>query len=394
MLELRQLFYLRAVILLTLLLSVLYSPELRFAPWIALSVLGALTVSHALLFWMIRRQAVPVDWDLYSSLLDLGVIALVIYAVSGLQLNLYIAYFVVVIGALVMDSLLFGFLIAGVACLFYAVTLAGNTSEFFTPGNLLPFAILIVASFFITYVASLIRDKRRALEREARRRSLWDERMAASRNLLGELGERIQKPLERLDAVSRKLGERGGSDIAWELDAIRGVLKRMGSVLDVRNAKRESMEIAEPLERAILRLREPIEEGGFQIDCPAPPERDIVGSKEHLTELLYVLLKDIMDGLGNGAKIGIAFRIRQPSWWERGEGVGAWLTMEILGMGKPKPAPAAEGAAPEGRPGIETAEWILASHGGRLESSPSASRPEPRYRFLLPIAVSRKQAVV
>ena len=379
----RNLFYIRCVLFLTLLLIVLYSPELRVSLGAAVGLLAVYACLHGALFWSLTREKVPSDWGLYAVPADIFMIAAGIYASSGVEVNLYIAYFVVIIGALLMESLVSGFFIAGIACAFYGVTVAITPEAFKTSDNLLRFVLLTTASFFIAYVSSLVHAKRKALAGEAEKRALWKERLAASRRLLGEVQGHVSEPLERIAVAVKELGGQGkSSDILWELDGIRGQLKRMGGVLGLQKAEPTPLELSAPLERALFKLQEEIAETGCEIDFPPPPPALVNGIKEHLAEFFCGLIKDVLAAAPKKGRIVIATGIKPAPWWERSERLSHWLTVEVSTQG---------GSGGSSRPGaaagsgVDDAEWILADHGGRLDSRPAPGGSVFGYRVSLPV---------
>jgi len=384
---LRYLLYLRAVLGLTLILAVAYCPELHMGLPLSVMVLIFYGLFHASLGWLLHTETIPPDWSLYASLLDVGAITLIIYTTTGLEINLYVAYFVVVIGALLMESLVMSFLVAGVACAFYGVTAVMEPGAVVTVEKLLPFVLLLVSSFFITYLGALVREKRRAVEKQREQRGLWEGRLASNRRLLGELGELLEQPLSKLAAVADGIPDKTkAGEIGWEIEAVRGHLGRIGKILEADKSARAPMELTPSLERAVFRLQKPIHLGEYELDVKEFPRVQILGSKDHVAELFHGVLKDALRRLPAKSELTLSSSVASTQWWERGENVGGWLVIELEGCpGKDSRARGAAGwPAPAGSD-IEAAEWILVSHGGRLDRRPEPGEMPLRYRMRLPL---------
>ncbi|MFH2203482.1 MAG: hypothetical protein ABIJ96_10230 [Elusimicrobiota bacterium] len=391
---LRQLFYLRAVLFLTLLLAVLYSPEPRLPQGLSVALLFIYALLHFGLVWSMRRQKIPPDWSLYASLLDIGVITLVIYATSGLDVNLYIAYFVAIIGALLMENLLCGFIVAGIACSFYGITAAFAPEAFSKPEHLLPFAMLIVASFFSTFLSSLIHEKRRALAEAERKQVLWREHLAASRRLFNEVQGTVLKPMDRISTATQGLTGKSKDDILWEIDGIRGQFKRMGDVFGQVSVVLAPMDIEEALERTIYKLGPAVHEKNYEIDITDVPRVHIAASKEHLATFFYSVFKEIMGAMPAGGKIAMTSEVRAAQWWELGKDLKAWLRIEITGTPmemEDAPPPQKEAATDSGAEGVE---WILDSHNGRFDERTAPGAAAPRYALRLPVCDLRSAVPV
>lgn len=384
---LRNLIYLRLVLFLALLLAILYAQEPRIATGVVLFFLILYGLAHATMRWLQFWRAVPIEWELHTTVLDLLATGMVVYAISGTDITLYVTYFVVIVGSLVMESLAMGFLVAGVSCTLYGLTIAAVPNAFSTPATLLPFALLAVTAFYVTFVSSLIRGRRRAVSEERQRRALWTERLAASRSMLGDIKDSLDAPLSRLASASKTLpDEQKASEILWEIDAIRGQLFRMANILQVDRAQKAPLEIQQPLERAIYRLQAQISESGFDVELGSIPNALVRASKDHMAELFYGLLKDLMGRLPAGARITISGTVRPPQWWERSEAVKGWLSLELAGGANgagPAPDPAPPAAAEKS--GSEAAEWILGSFGGRIDERPQPGGQPPRFRVTFPV---------
>lgn len=391
--ELRHLFYLRAVLFLTLLLGVLFSPDLQLSMGLTMVLLFSYGCVHAGLSWLLWHEEIPADWTLHASIFDVILIAAVIYATSGFDINLYVAYFVVIIGALLMTKMVFGFLIAGVACLFYGVTVAIHPEAFSKIENLLPFALLMISSFFITFVSHLFRGKMKAIEDEKDQKALWSERMSACRRVLVEVKDNLQQPLDHILSVSKRMSDEDkASEIRWEVEGIWGHLKEMDTVLGLEKAKKEPLELQAALERAFMKLASDVDEKGVDVDVGELPAVLVRASKDHIAELYRNLIKDLMDELPKGGRINITSRVRPAQWWERGQNVKSWLRVDMTGE-LPEGAKRA-GDKPSGPNGqgsqTDVVGWILSSLGGRLDETPEGSKL--RYRFSLPVCgFSRKK---
>jgi hypothetical protein len=384
--KLRNLAYLRSVLFLTLLLAVLYKPELHVRAAFALLPLGLYALFHLTLSWLTWKQRIPPDWTLYAALFDVPVIALVIYAIAGVDLNLYIAFFVAIIGGLLMENAVFGFLIALAACAFYGITIAMTPGAFSQAENLLAFALLIVSSFFLTCLSTMVRAKMRGLEQRRQQRLLWDERLREGRRILAEVQNRLKDPLEHVASVAASLQDQGKSgEIKWEIEAIAGQLKRMGRLFDLDKEEKIPLELEAPLERAVFKLQDALKTGGFDVDVQTLPPAVVRGTKEHLAEFFCAVIEDLLRVLPKGGTVVISGALRSVQWWERGEGVKAWLSLQVEGRGG-QGEPVAQ-AAPTGYD-VAAAEWILISHGGRMLEKPG--QKARRYRLLLPVCEAPK----
>src|SRR3989339_1044028 len=123
----------RAVLAETLLLQSFYAPAMTLARWWLWGRLGLYAAVAGLLFWLDRRQHLPVRWMLGSFFFDIGVTSLILHATGVFAGDFYVAYFLVILSSCLIESLAFSFLVGGIACLVYAALAFPGIDAAFNP---------------------------------------------------------------------------------------------------------------------------------------------------------------------------------------------------------------------------------------------------------------------
>jgi len=314
--------------------------------------------------------------------------------------DLYLAYFIIILGAALTRKLAQCFIVAAVASMFYVLSV-------WTPGAALPhdsgFWLRLPLLWVIAFLAALLSQDAQQAQREIELvlhdQIFQREKLASLGHMAAEVAHRIKGPLTSI-LVTAEVMQAREKALASELGEIRSealrcrdILKNLLSIGRIEETSFQSMDLCEPIRSAINSARPHLAQRKIRLRLngllrPA----HILGDRPLLHEAIFAVLQNAVDAMPGGGRLELRLRAvdKRPLWSKPGEEFGFFdLAVADTGCGiDPKILhrifdpffTTKSGGSGLGLPG---AQRILHIHNGSIEAS--SEGPGKGARFLLSV---------
>src|SRR3989338_4187060 len=291
----KYLFFFRAVLFETLLFQVIYAP-LEAPGWYIWLAIGLYAFFVPAWYIACLKREIPQAWNLWSFTVDIGATSIIFYLTQGIASEFYIAYFLVILASCFLDSLVYSFIVGGVACIVYGTLAFPGQEAFLQAQHLMRLSLLLTTSFFSSYMVDGARRAASVVEGRYRDQIAWLQRLTlVGRALTGILHE-VRTPLGTIILTAdriRYLIKRGDHHIIEEqLRIIDQESQRSVDILSnfLEYTKPTDLQLNPvslcPLVQAALdAMKIRIEERGVILNCDLDPELRVLGSGRHLIQV-------------------------------------------------------------------------------------------------------------
>ena len=314
--------------------------------------------------------------------------------------EIYLAYFMIILGAALTRKLSQCFIVAAVASVFYVLSV-------WTPAEALPhesgfwlrLPLLWVMAFLAALLTQDARQAQREIEAALHDQLLQREKLASLGHMAAEVAHRIKGPLTSI-LVTTEVLAKGRPALASELGEIysealrcRDILKNLLSIGRIEEASFQSMDLCEPIRSAINSARPQLARRKIRLRLrglrrPAP----IIGDRSLLHEAISAVVQNAVDAMPEGGRLELSLSAvrRRPLWAKAGEEFGFFdLAVADTGSGiDPKifhrlfdPFFTTKGGG--SGLGLPGAQRIFHIHSGSIEAS--SEGPGRGARFVLSI---------
>jgi len=366
----------RAVLAETLLLQSFYAPAMTLARWWLWGLLGLYAAVAGLLFWLDRRQHLPVRWMLGSFFFDIGVTSLILHATGGFAGDFYVAYFLVILSSCLIESLAFSFLVGGIACLVYAALAFPGIDAAFNPFYLLRLSLLLATAFFSTYIADHARRVQKETAESYEERLDWMRRLSQVGQALARILHEIKTPLGTISLTTEYLRQSllqgQPQELEERLRVIEAAADRASAIvrdyLEFGKPTQISLKplpVQEPLEEALSGLRLRLEERDILLSSALARQTMVLGSRRHLVQLFTILLDNALAAMPLAGRLNVdagesggQARVRIT---DTGVGIDPDMRSRLFEpFATSRPESGGTGL------GLSIARWIVLRHGGNI----------------------------
>lgn len=356
--------FFRAALFGTLLLGTLHAPGAEGAlRWTSVAL--PLYLLCAVGLWARERFATLPGWLApWTFLLDIGVAVSAAYALPGRSADFFVAFFLIILSSTLLRKPKVSFLVAAAAAAAYLATT--DSSD---PGRWMKLALLGLAPFFSTFMATYVRT----IEDPYESKLAWLERLALAGRGLSAVLHEVKTPLGTvvLSAanIRRKLAR--GEDVEAQLSLIESEARRASDILAdflefTKPAELElvPMALREPLDQALAALSPRFEELGVKVAREARAAARVRGSARHLVSVFANLLDNAAKAMPSGGTITVVEEERggraRVSFRDTGLGIAP---ERLAGLFEPHADAGGYGL------GLSISRWIVEKHGGELTLS-------------------------
>lgn len=391
----KYLFLFRVVLFEILLLQVLYSPSAEASRgWLwALLVLYAAVSAFA--FWMGRTRKKADSAELWLSLGDVATATLVLVGTRGISSDFYIAYFLVILVSCLLQNVAYSFIVGGVACLVYGVTVLPDLQLPTGPTHLLRLSLLLATAFFSALVADSTRRIQSETAGQYQSRLAWMERLSMVGQMVASLLHELRTPISTILISAEYLKELcrhpdPGAPVEDQLNVIQEESERAVQLLsDFLDFARPSELDLQPLplrdvvRKVCDRMAIRMEERGIRLEERLQDPVVVQGSERHLIQVFMNLIGNAIEAMPLGGRMTLSQRVLDGEVETRIEDTGVGIAPDAL----PRLfEPFATSRAESGGHGLglHIARWIIEKHGGRIQLLSDGLGRGARVSVLLP----------
>lgn len=368
----RYLMFFRALLAGTLLLYSLHGPGAALARgWVWALFAAHLGVAGGA-FWLGRTKRLPDSALLFFFVLDVAITSAVLYINEGFHNEFYVAYFLVILSTCFLEKLSFSLIVGAAAFLVYAYFAYPAAGEL-QPFYLLRSSLLLVTAFFSSYVA----DGARRMEREASDRYsdqlAWLQRLSIVGRAMAAVLHEARTPLSTivLAAEQARAHAAAGESMAASLETIEQEAERtvtiLGNFLDLarpRPLELVSLELTEPLKRALDAVRVHAHDREVRVESDFGPPARVMGSERHLVQALTNLMLNAVQAMPLGGTLAVRARVEDGRALVEVADTGMGMDAETL---KRLEEPFFTGKPKDGHGlGLTVVRWVMERHGGHL----------------------------
>ncbi|OGR81858.1 MAG: hypothetical protein A3J74_09285 [Elusimicrobia bacterium RIFCSPHIGHO2_02_FULL_57_9] len=391
----KYLFFFRAVLFETLLFQVIYAP-LEAPGWYIWLAIGLYAFFVPAWYIACLKREIPQAWNLWSFTVDIGATSIIFYLTQGIASEFYIAYFLVILASCFLDSLVYSFIVGGVACIVYGTLAFPGQEAFLQAQHLMRLSLLLTTSFFSSYMVDGARRAASVVEGRYRDQIAWLQRLTlVGRALTGILHE-VRTPLGTIILTAdriRYLIKRGDHHIIEEqLRIIDQESQRSVDILSnfLEYTKPTDLQLNPvslcPLVQAALdAMKIRIEERGVILNCDLDPELRVLGSGRHLIQVFTNLFMNAIHAMPMGGKLSVSARDDGSLVKIEVSDTGAGIEPEVMNH---LFEPFVSSHLSEGGHGLglHIARWIVQKHNGEILIESEGPGKGARITVTLPLA--------
>ena len=259
-------------------------------------------------------------------LADAFLASLTLYWTQDIQSEMYVAYFMIILGAALTRKLSQCFLIAVAASVFY-------TFSAYTPGLGFPqdpgfwmrIPFLWIMAFLSAVLSQDAQQAKKETEQAYQEQLLQMERLAALGQLAAEVAHRIKGPLTSILVTADVLGARKGargmagdlSEIRTEVQHCQEILRSLLNLGRIEETVFQPLDLCEPLRSAVEALRSRLEAQKIRLRLKGLERRaQIIGDRSLLHEAFYAVLQNAVDAMPEGGVLDACLApIDKRAWW-------------------------------------------------------------------------------
>ncbi len=335
--------------LLTVLLLLFFYYQKQDTAWWSVKF-GSLSASLIGLLAFIRLAPVErLGKNIVQALLllaDVLLASLTLYWSQNPQSDLYLAYFIIILGAALLRNLRQCFLVALFATVFYLLSSwqpqQGLPQE---AGFWLRIPFLWVMAFLAGILSQDVQQVHAEDERVYRQRLLDMERLATMGRLAGEMAHRIKGPLTSIQVNAETLLIRSKQPgFPPEAEEIRGEVLHCAEILKgllragrVEDTLLEPLDLGECVKAALRTAHALMIRQKVRLKMTGLGRRArIIGDKTLLQEAVFALVQNALEAMPRGGTLELSLRpMRKAAWWaESGEALDFFeLSVKDSGQG-------------------------------------------------------------
>ncbi|OGR88901.1 MAG: hypothetical protein A2992_09525 [Elusimicrobia bacterium RIFCSPLOWO2_01_FULL_59_12] len=321
-------FIFQALLTIVLLLFFLYRRELVMQ-WpvrlITLSVvMGALLIflATAPQAWL-QRPLVQGTWFLCDVLLS----SITLYWAQQPGSDLYVTYFLVILGTALTENIVHSFLVALVATLLYGYSAASSAQGIpKDPEFWLRLPYLWIFASFTAMLTRDTREKRQAQEDTYKERLFHMERLAALGQISAEVAHRIKAPLTTIRVNAEVLARRHDlppemqgelEQIQQEVDHCKSILQKLLDLGRIEEMDRQEMNLGDSIRSALDTLQPQLTRRRIELRTEGLEKTArATGDSILIAEAMVAVLQNAADAMPEGGTLRVVLReAGKAPWW-------------------------------------------------------------------------------
>ncbi|MBI5245250.1 MAG: hypothetical protein HY922_16430 [Elusimicrobia bacterium] len=364
------------------------------------TLLGALALLRGL---PAKRLA---EMPIQSGLLlgDAVLASLTLYWTQNPQSDLYLTYFMIILGAALSRKLAQCFLVAVAASVFYVFsswTPAQGLAR--DPAFWLRLPFLWVMAFLAALLSQDAQQIRRESERAFQGQLLQMEKLASLGQMAAEVAHRIKGPLTSILVTAEVLQRRHGAralqselgDICSEALRCREILKKLLRIGRIEETVFQQLDLREPVRSAIDSARPQLIRHKIRLRLKGLGRpAQIIGDHSLLHEAVFSILQNAVEAMPKGGRLELRLRaVGKRAWWslpgealdffelivaDTGGGFGAKAQRRLF-----EPFFTTKNRSGSGL-GLCAAQRILHNHSGYIEAASDGPGKGSRFTISVP----------